>query len=147
MRIYPYIGPRRIADRVASSPPGTPVHSPVDFARWANATGRTAEADGGVTVTYVVDGEGVLRIADRRSEHIACAGGRPVRSAGEMTLAAKGEHVAVLSVSNQSTGFCPEPERGRRSRRRCGGPVSHRPSVSARRACSGGVPSAVASTW
>jgi hypothetical protein len=82
----------------------------VDFARWANATGQTAEADGGVTVTYVVDGEGVLRIADRRSEHIACAGGRPVRSAGEMTLAAKGEHVAVLSVSNQSTGFCPEPE-------------------------------------
>lgn len=110
MRLYSYVGPKRIADRVALSPPGTPVDSPDDLTRWALATGQKAEADGSVTVTFVVDGGGILRIADRRSEHVACASGRPVLSAGEMTLVARPGCVEVLSVSNQSTGYCPEPE-------------------------------------
>ena len=48
-------------------------------------------------------------IADRRSEHVACAGGGPVRSAGEMTFAVDSA-IEVTAASNQSTGFCPEPE-------------------------------------
>jgi hypothetical protein len=109
MRLYSFVGPRRIADRVGPSPPGTPVESPDDVIRWARATGQKAEADGTITVTFVVDDGGRLRIADRRSEHVACAGGRPVRSAGEMTFVAGNGSVEVLSVSNQSTGYCPEP--------------------------------------
>jgi hypothetical protein len=110
MRLYSYVGPRQIADRVITSPPGTPVESPEDVIRWARATGRKAGADGAITVTFVVDDGGILRIADRRSEHVACAGGGPVRAAGEMTLVAEDGSVEVLSVSNQSTGYCPEPE-------------------------------------
>ncbi|HVJ80243.1 MAG TPA: hypothetical protein VNC50_04160, partial [Planctomycetia bacterium] len=41
--------------------------------------------------------------------HVACAGGRPVRSAGEMTFAVEKNAVAVNRVTNQSTGYCPEP--------------------------------------
>jgi hypothetical protein len=52
----------------------------------------------------------VLRVAPRRSEHVACAGGRPVLSAGEITFALAGRSVGVAEVSNQSTGYCPEPE-------------------------------------
>jgi hypothetical protein len=32
-----------------------------------------------------------------------------VKSAGEMTFGVTGEQVAVAAVSNQSTGYCPEP--------------------------------------
>ena len=38
------------------------------------------------TYTFVVDEFATLRIADRSSEHIACAGFRPVMAAGELTF-------------------------------------------------------------
>lgn len=56
--------------------------------------------------TFVVDLEGVLRVAPRRSEHVACAAGRPVLSAGEITF--HDDHT-VTEISNQSTGYCPAP--------------------------------------
>ena len=62
-----------------------------------------------IVATFVVDPLGDLLIADRRSEHVTCAGGKPVRSAGEMTFRI-GKEVKVMEVSNQSTGYCPEPE-------------------------------------
>jgi len=49
---------------------------------------------------------GVLLLAHRRSEHVACAGGSRVLFAGEITFSAAGD---VYEISNQSTGFCPEP--------------------------------------
>src|SRR5207245_3026844 len=63
-----------------------------------------------VTATFIIDETGGLLIADRRSEHVACAGGRPVRSAGEMTFTVKTSGVSVAWVTNQSTGYCPEPD-------------------------------------
>ena len=59
--------------------------------------------------TFIVDASGFLFVADRHSEHVACAGGLSVRSAGEITFSV-GPTVEVLEVSNQSTGYCPEPE-------------------------------------
>jgi hypothetical protein len=61
-------------------------------------------------VTFVVDEQGSLLVADRRSEHVACSGGRPVLSAGEMFFSVSDVGIEVVGVSNQSTGFCPEPE-------------------------------------
>jgi hypothetical protein len=63
-----------------------------------------------VTATFVVDAAGRLRLADRHSEHVACAGGGPVLAAGEMVLAIDAGKAVVEEVSNQSTGYCPEPE-------------------------------------
>src|SRR5262249_34892206 len=40
----------------------------------------------------------------------ACAGGGLVLSAGEMFLVPAAEGLRVEEVSNQSTGYCPEPE-------------------------------------
>jgi hypothetical protein len=59
--------------------------------------------------TFVVDLEGTLRLAPRRSEHVACAGGRPVLSAGEITFEPGPDGPEVTSATNQSTGYCPEP--------------------------------------
>ena len=61
-------------------------------------------------VTFVVDESGTLRVADRHGEHVACAGGQPVLSAGETTFNLSDPAVRLLEVSNQSTGYCPEPE-------------------------------------
>ncbi len=61
-------------------------------------------------VTFVVDEAGFLRVAARRSEHVACAGGGPVLAAGEITFRLNRGSVETEEVTNQSTGFCPEPE-------------------------------------
>ncbi|MDF5756270.1 hypothetical protein [Spongiactinospora sp. TRM90649] len=57
--------------------------------------------------TFVIDLHGVLRLAPRRSEHVACAGGDPVLSAGEITFSHEGGRWSVREIGNQSTGYCP----------------------------------------
>jgi hypothetical protein len=109
MKLYRYIGPKHIAQRALSSPPGTAIASDADVLAWIKATSQQVDSDGFVIATFVVDESGVLRIADRRSEHVICAGGGGVRSAGEMTFALDADRLTVVGVSNQSTGYCPEP--------------------------------------
>ncbi|MBC8141055.1 MAG: hypothetical protein H7Y38_06400 [Armatimonadetes bacterium] len=60
--------------------------------------------------TFVVTEDGALWIADRRSEHVQCARGGNILSAGEMAFAVDRGTVRVAEVSNQSTGYCPEGE-------------------------------------
>lgn len=108
MRLYRYVGPKYLVDRSFAGPSGVPIHSPDNVRAWVADT--SPERVGGcVVATFVVDSAGDLRLADRRSEHVACAAGQPVRSAGEITFAV-GSTVEVVEVSNQSTGYCPEPE-------------------------------------
>ena len=109
-RLYRYVGPKPIADRAAASPPGTVVESAGDIRRWVEQSGQAADRGGRITATFVVGPAGKLRLADRRSEHVACAGGGPVLAAGEITLEIGGDAVGVEEVTNQSTGYCPEPE-------------------------------------
>src|SRR4051812_48016284 len=100
---YAYVGPDQIRQRCAAAPAGTPIHSLGDLLTWL----RCHSAH---TATFVVDGTGVLRVANRASEHVACAGGEPVLSAGEMFFEVVGDTAGVSEVSNQSTGYCPEPQ-------------------------------------
>ncbi len=106
---YRYVGPGSIAARAGVVPAGIRITSPQDLLAWVRQSGQEVAA-GSVTATFVVDEAGWLRIADRRSEHVACAGGRPVLSAGEMTFTLVPRGVDVSWVTNQSTGYCPEPE-------------------------------------
>jgi hypothetical protein len=108
MRYYQYIGPEEIREAVTDAPAGAIIGSAQAIELWVRAHCSGALAR--VTVTFVIDAQGQLRIADRRSEHVACAGGGLVRSAGELTLERDGaDGWAVEDISNQSTGFCPEP--------------------------------------
>jgi hypothetical protein len=100
VRRYRYVGPEEIRRRLADAPGGTEIRSANDLAALA-----TEEP-----MTFVVDDRGVLRVANRRSEHVACAAGRDVLSAGELRAARDGKGVRVVEISNQSTGYCPEPE-------------------------------------
>ena len=109
-KLYPYVGPTHLAKQANTETPRLRVHNAAKLAAWV-AEQPSTEADGTLTVTFVVMPDG-LWVADRHSEHVACARGGPVHSAGEMTFAVDKLRLAVqvVHVTNQSTGFCPEPE-------------------------------------
>ncbi|MFJ9691680.1 hypothetical protein [Kitasatospora sp. NPDC101183] len=104
-RAYRYVGPPEV--REAGGPPGVPVRTAGGFAAWAAGTGA-GTGIGEEPFTFVVDLAGALRLAPRRSEHVACAGGEPVMGAGEIGFQEAAGGWEVATVSNQSTGYCPD---------------------------------------
>jgi hypothetical protein len=100
MRRYSYVGPDEIRLGVDTSRRGTAIREGTDLKSFAN----------GEPSTFVIDTSGMMRVADRRSEHVACAGGDEVLSAGEVTVVREARGYRVIEISNQSTGYCPEPE-------------------------------------
>ncbi|WP_327111467.1 hypothetical protein OG206_01885 [Streptomyces sp. NBC_01341] len=104
-RRYRYVGP---ADLLTAVPPGSGsrrIGSAAGFADWA------AERTGAELIepfTFVVGMDGALRLAPRRSEHVACAGGAAVLSAGEIHFTRETDRWIVDDVSNHSTGYCPD---------------------------------------
>jgi hypothetical protein len=108
-RLYHYVGPAGIRARVADIPAGTPIRSAADLLAWARAVSERPRSGDLVAATFVIDAGGDLLLADRRSEHVACAGGAPVLSAGELFFLVRDDGVEVVDASNQSTGYCPEP--------------------------------------
>lgn len=94
-KIYTYVGPDEIRRRVAGDPAGTPVRAARDL--------PLDEPQ-----TFVVTSDGILRVAHRRSEHVACAGGGAVLAAGELTASRLAGVVRIVDITNQSTGYCPE---------------------------------------
>src|SRR4051794_14771802 len=106
---YPYVGPEEIRSRSATTPGGRRIDAPADLRDWLSIQRANGNSGPLFAATFVIDSEGQLRLADRHSEHVACAAGGPVLSAGEMFFSISDE-IAVEEVSNLSTGFCPEPE-------------------------------------
>jgi hypothetical protein len=109
-RLYDYVGPADIRARAAGRPTGTRIDTLADLVAWLRQRGPRPNPEGLTAATLVIDSGGRLLLADRRSEHVACAGGGPVRSAGELFLRVEGDEAAVAEASNQSTGYCPELE-------------------------------------
>ena len=108
MRHYSYVGPPAVLEQSRDTEPGSVVRTRADLEQWLESRRSASNADGTLTATFVIDATGLLRLADQRSEHVACAQGGPVLSAGEITFDLS--DLSVPDVSNQSTGFCPEPE-------------------------------------
>ncbi len=109
LQSYRYIGSKRIAQAVAGQAEGAPIQSVTDLERWIQDNPQLPDQWGLIVATFVITQDGILRLADRHSEHVACAGGRAVRSAGELGFAFGIDGWEVREVSNQSTGYCPEP--------------------------------------
>jgi hypothetical protein len=101
---YTYVGSQEIRRAVAEHPAGVPILSVRDCEEWLTAH-PDALTEG---ATYVVDLQARLRLAPRRSEHVACAGGGEVLAAGEVRFRRAGTQPAVAELSNQSTGYCPD---------------------------------------
>lgn len=109
-RIYQYIGPAELAQYGQQPPRRTHVRRAEDVLRWISETEQPIDAQSSVVATFIINPAGALWIADRHSEHVQCAQGEDVLSAGEMTFTVDKRRVAVTAVTNQSTGYCPEPE-------------------------------------
>jgi hypothetical protein len=105
LRSYDYIGPVELTDLVSLDAIGQMVASFEDFSTWVAARSAVELEE---PFTFVVDLDGSLRLAPRRSEHVVCAGGDPVLGAGEISFARRGDGWVVSQVSNQSTGYCPD---------------------------------------
>jgi hypothetical protein len=108
MKRYKYVGPYDIKEKTKGCPPGTPIRSEADLATWINANKHEVDWQGLLWATFKISTDYTLYIASRNSEHIACAAGKEVLSAGEMAF--DSEAPSIEEVTNQSTGFCPEPE-------------------------------------
>jgi len=109
-RRHQYVGPAEILASLKPGDGGTPIATADHLANWLCSVPVPDLAE---PFTFVVDLDGVLRLAPRRSEHVACAGGRDVLAAGEISFVPSrpdggpGRWI-VGEISNQSTGYCPD---------------------------------------
>lgn len=101
---YLYVGPEEIRRTALGQPEGFVITSVAEFKAWLGGN-PDAFSEG---ATYVVDLRARLRLAPRRSEHVACANGEEVLAAGEIRFEREGAAIRVGAVSNQSTGYCPD---------------------------------------
>jgi len=106
-RPYEYVGPTDLLGPALRSAPGFAVGSTEDLDLWAR---RWSRAELRESFTFVMDTAGVLRLAPRRSEHVACAGGASVLAAGEVSFVRGPGGWQVVQISNLSTGYCPDPD-------------------------------------
>lgn len=104
-RSYRYVGPVELKAAVRPGDGGCRIASAADFGGWIVAQSVVELAE---PFTFVVGMDGVLRLAPRRSEHVACAGGGTVLGAGEISFMREADRWIVNEVSNQSTGYCPD---------------------------------------
>lgn len=105
VRSYRYVGPPELRSTVRADSAGRAVRSAADLDARLSGHG-TAECT--EPFTFVVTPDGLLRLAPRRSEHVACAGGGDVPAAGEIGFSRASGRSTAHEVSNQSTGHCPD---------------------------------------
>ena len=106
-RSYRYVGPNQLHERAKRASGRKCIRSAQDLLEWLDQNGRTTQT---LIATFIIDTDEQLWVADRRSEHVVCAGGKEVLAAGEIEFSASGDRVCILGATNQSTGYCPEPD-------------------------------------
>jgi hypothetical protein len=96
---YQYAGPADLIN-LTPSPAAVTVRDATDLAAF----------DLDEPFTFVVDLDGRLRLAPRRSEHVTLAAGGRVLAAGEVSFTRSVGGWRAVEVTNQSTGYCPDPD-------------------------------------
>jgi hypothetical protein len=109
-RTYSYVGSHALLELLQQPGHRIWVRKQDDVLQWIEDTKQLLDADNAVIATFIIDTDQHLWIADRRSEHVVCANGQEVLSAGEITFEVINRQAEVIEVTNQSTGYCPEPE-------------------------------------
>jgi hypothetical protein len=109
-KVYQYIGPHELQRLLDQPSDRMRILRPEDLRIWLSTTQQKMARLHSVTATFIIDTTGHLWIADRHSEHVACAAGQEVLTAGEITFTIEHQQLSVSEITNQSTGYCPEPE-------------------------------------
>ena len=107
---YPFVGPDSLRHLAGIASERHALQSEAGLRAWVTGSGVRLRRGAQITFTFVLLPPEQLFLADRRSEHISCARGHAVLSAGEMTFLFDGTRLLLDEVTNQSTGYCPEPE-------------------------------------
>ncbi|GII54475.1 hypothetical protein Pth03_28640 [Planotetraspora thailandica] len=71
---YRYVGPADLAALIRPGGEGRIIRSAADLDRWMSEQSPEEAAE---PYTFVIGADGVLRLAPRRSEHVACDGDLP----------------------------------------------------------------------
>lgn len=109
MKFYHYVGSEQIKISVCDYPSGTIIDSLLGLKNWVtNSFNKKTNSSSVLVATFVIDVKQRLCLADRYSEHVACAGRQPVLSAGEMFFVWNKGALEISDITNQSTGYCPE---------------------------------------
>ena len=106
---YRYIGSQDIIDNLPEKSARVCVTSAKDVLKWIKISKQSPEYDSCYVATFIISTDGNLWINDRHSEHVLCANGENVLSAGEITFEVDKDELEIIAISNQSTGYCPEP--------------------------------------
>jgi hypothetical protein len=109
-RRYHYIGPKELLSLVSKTGARFCISKAGDAREWIAATHPREKRDSLIPATFIIDPDETLWIADRHSEHVVCAAGKDVLAAGEIFFQLNGSVVHVAEITNQSTGYCPEPD-------------------------------------
>ncbi|MEU8084181.1 hypothetical protein AB0B57_11250 [Micromonospora sp. NPDC049101] len=104
---YRYVGPAELNDHGAAVVDVVAVDTTASLDGWLAQRDRKEVTE---PFTFVVALDGTLRLAPRRSEHVVLAEGQDVLAAGEIRFAPTETGWRVVEVTNQSTGYCPDPD-------------------------------------
>jgi hypothetical protein len=99
-REYHYVGPNEIRDAARTQPTGIRISSLADIRSWLTTSQTDRMKDGSFIATFTITLNEELLVAPRRSEHVACASGGPVLSAGEITF---DDNLVVIEVTRMLT--------------------------------------------
>jgi len=105
---YAYVGSKHILEETNLELGGHKISTVADIRAWIKD--RLADMYHGlITATFIINEAEALVISGRHTEHVMCAQGRNVLSAGEIIFHMEGKEIYISEISNQSTGYCPEP--------------------------------------
>ena len=108
MKLYKYVGSPDFIPK-GEFPKRTHLESVDIVGSWMIDHRDELDIEECIAATYVIDSGGLFWIADRSSEHVACARVGEVLSAGEVFFSGINEVPYIDRITNQSTGYCPEP--------------------------------------
>jgi hypothetical protein len=101
-KLYSYVGPARIRDEARHQPKGAEIRTLDALHSFLRTHGGRRGRES--TVTFVIDEAGVLRIADRHSEHVACADEMAFAVAGGACRSRAPRTSRPVSAPNRSPG-------------------------------------------
>ncbi len=108
MKKYKFVGNSELLQFIDPKLMGHHIKSTKDIENWIKINHQKFDFNVEITATFVIDLDFNLLINDRHSEHIVCANGKEVFSAGEITFKLlKNKTIIISKITNQSTGYCP----------------------------------------
>ncbi len=115
MTEYSFVGNNILLNLIKPELKGFHIKSMSDVELWISKNHQQADFNHEITATFVIDLNFNLLVNDRHSEHVVCANGQNILSAGEITFEIlakyknKKSKIIISKITNLSTGYCPSP--------------------------------------